>query len=228
MIRNAVGRGNTRVVSAPSQEPVSIDQAIAHLRENVATVDLLDLAAKITEARAICEDYTGRALAPQVIEWAGNRFPGTSSGLSHGQWCGRDVDTSWNELELPLSPVLAIDSIIYVDADGDEQTMDPDLYRLDFHSVPAVVYLPVGGTWPSSAAQRNGVRIRYYAGYDAPGGSPDNNPLPPAILAAMKLMLGHLWENREAVTDGRVNSLMEIPLGIARLLGPWKTSIPIA
>jgi hypothetical protein len=43
----------------------------------------------------------------------------------------------------------------------------------------------------------------------------------------MKLMLGHLWENREAVTDGRAN-MIEIPLGIARLLGPWKTRLPIA
>jgi hypothetical protein len=68
--------------------------------------------------------------------------------------------------------VLAIDSIIYVDADGDEQTMDPDLYLLDFHSVPAVVYLPSGGTWPTAATQRNAVRIRYFAGYDAAGGSP--------------------------------------------------------
>lgn len=215
--RHVSSRGALRVVSAPTAEPLSIAQAIAHLRENVDDVDTTDLQAKITEARAIIEDLCGRALAPQLLELATRCFPGGYPDYSRGM--------PWNEFELPMPPVIAIDSITYLDSTGTDQAMAAGDYRLDFHSQPAVVYLPYGSQWPTAQYERNSVRIRYLAGYDLPGNSPDNNPLPPALLAAMKLMLGHLWENREHVTDVKLD---EIPMGVHSLLVQYQTRVAIA
>lgn len=43
--------------------------------------------------------------------------------------------------------------------------------------------------------------------------------IPEKPRAAMKLLIGHLYENREAVTDGTLMVGAELPLGIAALLG---------
>lgn len=216
--RSFVSRGSFRVVQPPMIEPISIDQAIAHLRLNPDDVDLLDLQAKITEARAATEDYIGRALAPQVLELATDSFPAS-------QYDGFLAESAFNELELPMPPVIAIESVNYLDETGIDTLLELNGYVLDYHSQPAVVYLPYGATWPAIARGRNAVRIRYMAGYDTPGGSPDNHPLPPAILAAMKLMLGHLWENRELSSDATIT---EIPLGFVSLLRLYQTRIAMA
>lgn len=46
------------------------------------------------------------------------------------------------------------------------------------------------------------------------------DPLPPAIYHAILLMVGHFYENREAVTDQPAHVL---PLGVARLIAPYRS-----
>jgi uncharacterized phiE125 gp8 family phage protein len=53
----------------------------------------------------------------------------------------------------------------------------------------------------------NSVRVRWVAGTGCPA------PLKAAIL----LMVGHLFENREATGDAT-----ELPLGVAALISPWR------
>lgn len=45
-------------------------------------------------------------------------------------------------------------------------------------------------------------------------------PLPPALHHAILLLVGHFFENREAVSDQPVHVL---PLGVARLIAPYRS-----
>jgi len=45
--------------------------------------------------------------------------------------------------------------------------------------------------------------------------------VPPPILAAMKLLIGHLYENREATSEAKLTS---VPLAVAALLAPWRVN----
>jgi uncharacterized phiE125 gp8 family phage protein len=56
------------------------------------------------------------------------------------------------------------------------------------------------------------VRIDYVAGYATAGA------IPADLRAAVKLLVGHLYENREASAPGTLNV---IPLGARRILDNW-------
>jgi uncharacterized phiE125 gp8 family phage protein len=137
---------------------------------------------KIPAAREYCEEYLGRALAPQVIEVALDAF-----------YTSDQVSTA--AIELPMPPVIEIVSVIYVDADGNEQEMDEDAYRLDNYQEPGWLLPAYGTTWPSAYAVANAVKVRYLVGYSIQGDSPETNPLPWKYRAAMSVLLQSMVHN---------------------------------
>jgi hypothetical protein len=64
---------------------------------------------------------------------------------------------------LPYGPVIAINEIRYLDADGAEQVLDAALYEL---APDGAVVLADGASWPAVAARKAAVRVRYYAGIE--------------------------------------------------------------
>ena len=95
--------------------------------------------------------------------------------------------------EIPLPPLQSITSITYVDEDGDSGTVDSGDYIVD--------------SWPSDTLQDiAGVRVRFVAGYaDAA------TDVPQHFIQAMLLLIGHWYENREAVaTSGAVPKQLEL------------------
>lgn len=189
---------SVRQVEAVSfvNEPITLLEAWHHLR--IDTYDSPPASADdfwlenigIPGARAWAEYYCAIAIAPQTLEYAGNGFPAT--------------------LELPIGPARGVVSIVYVDADGVTQTLDPAEY----------VFNPYGRTikpvtaWPSVSDQDRSVIVTYEAGYtdDSPA-----LPLLPNLRIGMLLLLGHLFENRE---DTSAASLTTIPTG-ARTFLDW-------
>lgn len=192
---------NPRVLS-PVSEPISLPEARAHLNLDAdgdsppAHPDDPMISALITAARQTVENYTERRLALTQLELATDRFP----------WCGSPV-------QLPGSPLLSIDSVAYQDADGNTQTLDPGSYTFDSYSEPGWFMLAQGAAWPTTARVVNAIKIRYTAGY-----APADVPGP--LRSAMLLLLGHLYENREAVTIASQGA--ELPLGVQYLLRPYK------
>lgn len=79
--------------------------------------------------------------------------------------------------------VLAIVSIQVTDADGVERDLAENEYRL----VGGAVLPPINGAFPAAPG---GVRVRWTAGYAE---------TPSAIAAAVLLMVGDLYKNREFV-----------------------------
>lgn len=130
-------------------------------------------------------------------------------------WLGRSIwpqtlelrqDTLSAPVRLPYGPVTAITTVKTVDSTGVEQTMSAADYLLTNGGELTLAY---DASWPSLRGDAEGVRIRYEAGYAA---------LPPAVLSAVLLMVGELYERREISSAASVN----ISPTVQNLLAPLK------
>jgi hypothetical protein len=83
-------------------------------------------------------------------------------------------------------PVVGIESVIYTDRDGDEQTMDDEDYYLDIDE------LRFPGTLPTVIDRSDAVRVRYIAGYGH-----DSKFCPEMDRMAIKLSLANRFESRD-------------------------------
>jgi uncharacterized phiE125 gp8 family phage protein len=201
-----------KIITQPDEEPFTIDECRAHLAVEPYEVDtdgvgthphddmIMGLQAA---AREYCEGFLGLSLAPKTYEIALDEFPDA-------------------EIELPMPPQLEIVSVKYLDADQVEQTMAESDYSLDSYQKPGWLLPAAETTWPATGAFVNAVKIRYTAGY---GHDSDSEPLPKAIGAAIKLVLGHLYKNRESSAE---RALAGIPLGVESLLRPHRIRLGMA
>jgi uncharacterized phiE125 gp8 family phage protein len=174
-------------VITPPTEPVTLADARLHLRVTDTAEDTL-ISALITAAREYCEHYLQRAVGSQTLELALDEFPEGS-------------------IELPMGPVTSITSIKYIDTNQAEQTLSGSAYTLDDYSHQSWAVPAYETEWPETLEAANVVKVRYVAGSATP---------PSAVLAAMKLIIGHLYENREQSIIGV--SVTELPLGVKALL----------
>lgn len=181
-------------------EPLTLEEARLHLRlDTVGSPpthpdDDLVLALNVA-AREHAEYYTSQAFARQSYELALDEFP--VGAIDLGVW-----------------PVLSIDSVTYVDQAGAAQTLDAANYALNNNRKPASLVPTFGAAWPVTRVQDAAIKIRFTAGC-TDDLSPNPHPTPKSAKQAMLLILGHLYENREAVTPGE---RYELPLGAASLL----------
>lgn len=189
-------------------EPVSLTEARAHLRLDVydspAThPDDPIIESLVTAAREWCEAYTGRSFALRTVELTFDEFP--CNGLRF--------------LSLGMPPLYAVQFVRYLDELGVEQTFTA--WYLDTHQVPARVQLDPGESWPATEAQRvNAVRVRIQTGYVPADESPTGEPLPKTLRQAMLLLVGHWYENREAVIVGAIPAMLE--LTVHAMLTPYR------
>lgn len=119
----------------------------------------------------------GRAIITQTWQMTLSRFP-----------IGKGAIT------LPLPPLQSVTSIVYIDDDGDELTLDGGLYQVaNKGKYPSHVVPAYGQTWPSTRDMPDAVTVTFVAGYG--DGAED---VPGAIRNAGLLMIGDLYEHREA------------------------------
>lgn len=195
------------VTTPPTDEPITLDEAKLHLRVSDTTDDTL-ITTLIQAAREHVEDVCERALMPQT--WTERRlyFPPTPT-LMPQAWTER-LSPYVGAIKLRGGRVTAITSITYTDSAGTVQTLDPATYVTDFTTEPATI-LPVD-EWPDCATD---VVVPYQVGYA------DAASVPAAIKAAMMLIIGNLYANRE----GAGQAISENPT-VARLLLPYKRVMP--
>lgn len=200
-----------KVIAEPLVEPVTVDDAAMHLRIDGYGSPLEYpeqgwIEATIVAAREVVEGLSGLTLAQQTLELGISNFP-------FGWY-------SAAKISLRTSPVQWIQSIVYTDSDGIDQTVDPANYTLENYGRPASAYPAVNQAWPTvSVFVPNSVRVRFVAGYTLTGASPDDVPLPKSLRHAILLMIGHLYENRENST---ALNLVEIPMGVEYLIERYK------
>lgn len=186
-------------------EPVSLAEARTHLRiipfgSPLEHPDDTFIQNCIVIAREFCEQYIERALAQQTIEMALDDFPVQS-------------------IALPLAPTTSITSIKYFDIDDVEQTVLTSVYGLDDYSEPNWIILKANQQWPLSNKGANNVKVLMDVGY-----LPANVPAP--IKAAMLLIIGNLYENRQQDVLGNTRiSFNSLPLGVYNLLQPYRLNM---
>lgn len=108
-------------------------------------------------------------------------------------WLGRAIGIQTLEMRedvfrdcmrLQYGPIVDIQSVKYLDGAGVEATVA----EADYEVRGWLIGSSFGKRWPSVLSQPESVRIQYRAGYET---------LPPAIRAAILLMVGDLYEKRE-------------------------------
>lgn len=177
-----------KLIAAPGEEPVSLAEAREHCRlaEDEIGDDLLEL--YITAARELCESITGRVLVTQTWEQTLDDFPRGDK----------------SDIQLLRLPVQSVQSVVYVDADGAEQTLAGDQYATDLQDAEAWVLPADGVTWPTTDDVINAVKVQFVAGYGDAAAVPKQ--LKVWILATVAMFA----TQREAVDmTGRVGALPE-------------------
>lgn len=114
-------------------------------------------------------------------------------------------------LRLTIEPIVTVDAVTYLSARGAEMIAVPvglDVSGRDLR--------PIGDVWPQAIDGDGAVRVVLTAGYDA-------DAVPAALKAAVMMLLGHLYRNREAVVIGV--TAIEAPMGVTMLCAAYRTPV---
>ncbi len=119
----------------------------------------------------------------------------------------------YDYIDLQFAGISEVTSVKYNNAAGTEVTLSSDDYDIDLKHEPARIYIAKSKTWPTTENAPNSVTISFSAGSD----TTDNIEKP--LVHAMKLLIGHFYENRQTVSD-RVHYKM--PMAIEYLINPYR------
>jgi uncharacterized phiE125 gp8 family phage protein len=149
------------------------------------------LARLITAAREYVEQHTNRQTTVATWELTLDRWP------------------SGHIIRLPRPPLASVTSLKYYDADNVQQTWSSSNYLVRTSHEPGQVHKYNTVTWPTVKDRPDAIAVRYVAGVAQASVSQ-------RIKAAILLLVGHWFENREAVVIGTIAT--EIPVAVQSLL----------
>ena len=195
----------TTIKTAPTSEPLSLEEVRDHLLLEDTRHDST-LNGYLQAAREFVEDHCGRALMEQIITLYLDKFPG-----------GYGFDLAIN---LPRPPLKSVTSVKYVDTAGNQQTLTvTDDYLAEAarlgswdNALPRVT-LAWNKSWPATRVVINAVEVEYKVGVT------DKADVPKGIKQALRLMVGHFFNNREHSIEA---NLQTIPLGVFDLLRNYR------
>ena len=191
---------NPTLVTAPAHLPVTMREAKDHLRleQDDLTADA-ELWAKIQAATSVAENEAARRFVTQTISWSTDDFP------------------AGDYITLPGGQLRSITSLTYTDSAGTATAWARTNYFASTTHEPGRLHLAYGIQWPSVTLKpADGIVVQYVVGY---GTAAD---MPPAIRAAILLILGDLWENREDQVIGQGFVNFSLPRGAVALLAPYR------
>jgi uncharacterized phiE125 gp8 family phage protein len=185
------------LLTAPAVEPLTLVEAKAYLR--VETPDDDDLiTALIAGARIRVEAETRRALITQ--SWR----------LSRDAWPpdGRLV-------VLP-APLQALTAVRVYDESNVSHPLDTQTFVLDLAG-STLVFAPNFASWalPMPGRSAAGIELDVVCGYGAAAAD-----VPEPLRQAIRLLLGHWYENRGVVAIGHETAVL--PQTVAALLAPYR------
>lgn len=182
------------VYTAPESYPVATETLEAHLRlPSGQETELLEL--YLGAATEQIERITGRQLITATRKMTLDFFP---------------LGTDW--IRFLRGPVQSVDSVVYLDAAGDAQTLDESAYVVDDVATdqPGRLMLAPNATWPDVSDRLNAITVTYDAGH---GDAPENVPAP--LRAAVLFLAAHWFERRLPVSE---TPGAEVPCGLRWIL----------
>jgi hypothetical protein len=183
------------VVVTPPEPLVAWEAAAQHLKLDDDAADQAYVEGLIAAVAAHLDGpdaWLGRAIGVQTLE---ARF---------------DLFTCASRVKLPFPPVIELVSIQYLDGQDVLQTAD-----LGDFEVLGRELVSAGSSfaWEGGSLRREAVRVRYQAGYET---------LPAPIKAAILLMVGDLYANRETTIAGGSVTPVPMSLTVESLLAPYR------
>ena len=128
-----------------------------------------------------------------------------------------ELDEWPSRLALPIEPVGSV-SVAYLNEFGVETAVaDTDLVVINAPSSRTVIEWVDSFQAPNLNAARYPVKITISAGFGSAAETPS------AIKVAIKMMVGHWYENREAVVVGM--SVVDLPMAVNALLARYRVML---
>lgn len=181
-----------RLITPATARCVTQDEIEAFLRVTAAVPELNLFTALIKTAERYAENYMKRSLMQQTWRLTLDAIP--PGGM----------------IELPRPPLItpstANVTFTYVDSTGGTQTMPSTCYTIDAEAEPARIYQAYDADWPTDIRDHKDViTIEYNVG--ATSATAVGEP----IKTWIKLRVGAVYENREALMVGTGNFVEELP-----------------
>ena len=186
-----------RIVLAQTTPPAASALAVAdvkaHCRIDDSTEDAL-ITGYIKSAERYLEKQTSRQLMPATFKLSLDCFPrGIYDDPATSAIEGHDIIC-------PVAPLSSIVSIKYLDLLGVETTLSSAVYVALSAETPGRIVLAYNNEWPTALTRAGAVTVEFIAGYASAAAVPED------IKQALLMLVGHWFENREAVIVGTISS----------------------
>ena len=183
------------VVTKPGSDPISTTDMKSRLRVDYADDDTL-IGSLISGAVAMIDGPEGIGVGMMEQTWR------------------KTMDCFPSLIMLPGWPIKSVTSVKYLDVDGVEQTVSASDYRVVVAVEPVRLVPAYGKSWPPARNVIGAVWVDYVVGESSAG------DVPADLIDAISLIVGHRYENREAVMVGA--QPFEVPLGLDGLLSRYR------
>lgn len=179
----------------PAAFPVTLVECKADLRVQHTADDTLinSLIADATDYMDVPNGAIGKALIDQTWTLSVPRADG------------------WERIELPVTPVQSITSITYYDADNVQRSLPVSDFQLYGDEDKAWIEAKPNVNWPTVYDRLDAITVTFVAGFGA-----NSTAVPNSIRRAIRLLVGHWYENRTASIVG--TSAQELPLAVQNLV----------
>ncbi len=191
-----------RRLSLPAAEPLSLNEAKAHLRIPLDITEFDDLVdGLIAAARTYLEENNNILLVKQDVELILQCFP---------------VE---DRIRIPIWPAQAVNYIRWRAADNTTGEMSADIdYDVRIFRKPAEIVLRFAKIWPPIVlATADPVSIGLTIGFLS-GDSPELLPMPATVKQSMKLLVDHWYRNGSDVTIGSLMVSAKLARGVDSLM----------
>lgn len=176
-----------KITTAATEFPVTLAEAKVHLKVLSSDEDLL-ITRNIQTATQHIEKLINQILVTSTVTEYFDFFPGELVPI-----------------ELCLYPISAINSVKYIQTDGNEGTWTDDNYVKDLVSRRARIAPKSGKVYPTAQDEIQSVRVEYVVGYGAA------SAVPSKFKDAILQLVGELYQNRE-------NRVKQLPTTVLDIL----------
>lgn len=168
---------------------MALVEAKEHLQVTDTDHDAV-IRALLSAATSYVEEASGKALNSQTWEFKNRNLTGRM------EFC------------FPVVPLISVSSITYFDTNNVSQSLTVGDFTIYSEEDRAWMVPDIGTNWPTMYARPDALTVTSVHGFSS---------VPGNLKAAVKLMLGHLFENRDASVVGA--SVATLPMGVEHLIG---------
>lgn len=204
-----------QLITAPASEPVTPPELKSWANVSIDEDDGL-LTGLLMGAREDCENWCKRAFITQKWRLYLEAFPFSNNGSG-----GFNL-----QIDLPKPPLQSVESVSYLDTNGDRQTLVNGTgtktgdYVVDTATEPGRITVQFSRYWPTTYLVSNPVQIDFTAGYGDTG-----DAVPERAKMAIKALATHFYQQREPVITGLRAAAIEVPMHVDRLLYGLKVEL---